>query len=422
MKNPFSYKAGPGFTKNLITLVTGTSIAQSLPVLVSPVLTRIYSPDDFGILAIFMSLSVILGIVANLKYELAVLLPEKDENAANLVSLGLIVSVVLSLLLALFLLLFSDQVITWLNEPRLKGWIYLVPAVVLLIGVYGMLNYFNTRIKKYKSIAFSRVAKSVAMVSVQLVAGFGKMAFGGLILGYAVSHLFGNIKLFRNFISNKRLLNAVNKNGMLSMAKRYKRFPQFTFPATLSNKMATDLTNILISVIFTVTTLGFYSLAMRMLAFPSSLIGTSVGQLYMQEATSEKNKVGKATQSFGAILVRLGLFGLPLFAVIFIFAEPIFGFVFGEEWRVAGTYARYLIPLLYIRFVVSPVSVSLSVFEKQHLSLYVQLGMLIVTLLVFGYAWYMGLAFETFLLVYVITLSVYYLFFLLILFKTVKGK
>ncbi|MCB2221978.1 MAG: oligosaccharide flippase family protein [Bacteroidetes bacterium] len=406
----------------MVTLVTGTSLAQALPVLVSPILTRIYSPDDFGILALFMSVSVILGIVANLKYELAVLLPEKDSDAVNIVSLGLVISFFLSAFLLIILFLFHDSVVVIIGDERLAGWIYLVPPVVFLVGMYGMLNYYNTRVKKYKAIAFSRVVKSVAMVSVQLVAGFGKMAFGGLILGYAISHLFGNFKLFKNFVQDENLRTEISKSGMRRMARRYKRFPIFTFPATLANKMATDLTNILISLIFNVTTLGFYSLGMRMLGFPSSLIGTSIGQLYMQEASNEKERSGKATITFNSVLKKLILVGLPVFTIIFLFAEPIFAFVFGEEWRVAGTYARYLIPLLFIRFVVSPVSVSLSIFEKQHRSLFLQVGMLIVTLLVFGYAWQYKVAFETFLLIYVIVLSVYYLFFLLILFNTVKGK
>ena len=422
MKSLFNLRDRSAFTKNLVTLISGTTLAQALPVVVSPILTRIYSPEDFGILSIFMSMAVILGIVANLKYELAVLLPEKEMDAEIIVLLGILISLAFSLFLLIIIFFFQDTILLILGDQRLSGWLYLVPPVVFLVGLYGMLNYYNTRLKKYKDIAYSKVAKSIAMVLVQLVAGWGKMAYGGLILGYSVANVFGNIRLLKNFIRKRNMNVTFRKSELKRVAQRYKRFPIYTFPATLANQMATDLVNILISLVFNVTTLGFYSLGMRMLGFPSSFIGTSVGQLYMQEAANEKERSGKAVIVFRSVLKKLILIGLPVFSLIFIFAEPVFAFVFGPEWRVAGTYSRYLIPLLFIRFVVSPVSVSLSIFEKQHLSLFLQVGMLIVTLLVFLFAWKFTLLFETFLLVYVVVLSVYYLFFLLILFKTVKGK
>lgn len=408
------------YTKNLLTLVSGTSVAQLLPILISPVLTRIYTPDDFGILAIFMSLSAILGVVAGLRYELAILLPEKDSHAINILALGFVITLILSLISLVVIVFFHDTILFWLNEDRLAGWIYLVPVVVFLLGSYNTLNYYSIRIKKYKDIALSKVFKSVAMMAGQLGLGLLKFGFGGLLIGYAVSHLFGNIQLVKNVVKDKKLLNEISKSGIRQQAIRYKRFPQFTFPASLANQLSTELANILISIIYSVTTLGFYSLAMRMLAVPSSFIGSAVGQLYMQEATEEKHKTGQSVNTFRSTIKKLAFMGFPFFLVIFIFSEDIFAFIFSEEWRVAGTYARYLIPLLYVRFVVSPVSVSLSIYEKQPVSLLLQSGLLSLTLFIFGCSYWFNLEFNVFLLALVSILCIYYLFFLLILFKTVK--
>ncbi|MCF8404800.1 MAG: lipopolysaccharide biosynthesis protein [Bacteroidales bacterium] len=410
------------FTKNLLTLVSGTSIAQLLPILIAPVLTRIYTPDDFGLLALFMSIATILGTVANLRYELAILLPKEDTKAINVLALGVSISLALSILSLLIIILFQSFILQLLEEPRLRGWIYLVPLVVLLIGMYNTLNYYSTRIKKYKDIALSKIFKSVTMVAVQLGLGLVKYGFGGLIIGYAASHLFGNMQLLKNVLREKNLIREITKTEMKQQAIRYKRFPQYTFPASLANQLANELANIFISIIYSVTTLGFYSLAIRMLAVPSSFVGTSIGQLYMQEATEEKHRTGAAVETFKSTLRKLVLMGLPFFLLIFIFAEDVFAFVFSEEWRIAGTYARYLIPLLFVRFVVSPVSINLSIFEKQPLSLILQSGLLFITLVIFGCGYWLKLEFKLLLLILVVSLCFYYLFFLLILFKTAKGN
>jgi len=131
------------FLKNLLTLLTGSVIAQALPILFSPILTRIYTPEDFGLLAVFMSLTSIFGTIANARYEMAVLLPKKETEAINIVSLGTIISTSLSIFLLVFLLFFHDNALVWLKDDRLSTWLYFIPLVVFLIGLFNMLNYYN---------------------------------------------------------------------------------------------------------------------------------------------------------------------------------------------------------------------------------------------------------------------------------------
>lgn len=409
------------FLKNLFTLLTGTTIAQALPILLSPILTRIYTPEDFGVLAIFISLSAIFGTVANLRYELAVLLPEKDEEAMSIVYLGSIISSILTVCLMIFLLFFHDWVIIILKENRLSGWLYFIPFVVFFTGLYNMFNYYNTRIKEYKSIAVSKVFKSVSMMFFQLLFGFINIMKGGLMLGFGTSNLFGNMKLLRNTIKNKELLKSVTSKSIKDAAKKYRKFPYFTFPATLANLLSTEFTNVLISTVFNVSTLGFYSLSYRVLGMPSSIIGGSVGQVFMQEASNERIRTGKADVIFKSVMRKLLYLGVPVFGILFIFSEDLIAFIFGETWRIAGVYSQIMIPLLFMRFIAAPISTSLIVFEQQLTSMFWQFGLLFLSMLSIGLAFILKLDFITFLYIFVSTLVVYYIFLIYLSYKAVKG-
>ncbi len=410
------------FIKNLLTLVSGTAVAQALPILASPILSRLYTPQEFGTLAVFVSIVMIFGTIANGRYEMAVMLPEKDSDALNLLALGVIVSSILSILLLIFILFFHDTIIIWLKNADLKNWIYLLPPVIFLLGLFNMLNYYNIRIKEYKSIAVSKIFKSSGTVVIQLIMGIFKTGYIGLLIGFSFANFFGNIKLLKNSLKDKSLLNEVKLKQIKFLAKRYLRFPKLNMPATLANKLSTELTNILVSTVFNVVTLGLFSFAQKMLSVPSSFIGTSVGDVFMQEAAYEKHKTGKAEKIYRAVLRKLTLIGLIFFGILFFVAEDVFAFVFGEEWRLAGYYAKIMMPLLLVRFIVSPVSVSLSVFEKQHITLFWHLGLFILSMLIIASAFIIKLDFTQFLYIYVGVLTVYYLILLIILQKVVKGE
>jgi len=408
------------FNKNIFTLITGTSLAQILPVAVSPILSRLYSPSDFGVLAIFFSITSIFGTVINGRYELAVILPENDSDAINILALGVLISSVSSSLLLLFVLFFHDTIVIWVGNNDISAWLYVAPFVIFFLGLFNMLNYYSTRKKYYKNIAQSNIIKSTTTVAVQLVFSFFKNGTIGLVGGYSVGHLFGNYRLLKNILAEKESISKIKKEDIIIQAKRYARFPKFTLPASFSNIMAIELTNILISKIFNIATLGFYSLANRVLNVPSSFIGQSISQVYYQEAADEKKKTGKAIKTFKSMVFKLFVVGFPFFFIIFFISEWLFTFVFGVTWASAGTFAKIITPLLFIRFLVSPVSVSLSIFEKQHVSLIWQIGLLIITLSIIGVSLVLKISFIYFLYTYVVILSFYYLILLGILFKLVR--
>jgi O-antigen/teichoic acid export membrane protein len=242
-----------------------------------------------------------------------------------------------------------------------------------------------------------------------------KQGATGLITGQLFSQMLANMKLLKNILKDKDLLSKISKVKIIALAKRYKKFPKYSMWAGLFNNMSMQLTNILITLFYAVSTLGFYSLVQRVLAMPASLVGNSIGQVFFQEASKEKQETGSAQISFNSTLKKLILLGIVPFGVLFFIVEDLFAFVFGEEWRIAGTYAQILIPLFFIRFFVSPLTVMNVIFPKNHIGLYWQIGLLLLHTGILLISSQLNLCFERYLYIMTIIISMYYLLILYII-------
>jgi len=406
------------FSRNVLTLMTGTTIAQSIPIAISPILTRIYTPEDFGVFALFVAITSIFGRIANGRYELAIMLPKKDEDAINIFALGFIIATMLSLFLLLVVVLFQGNIVKLLNNDEIGIWLYFVPITVFFTGLFNILNYFNNRKKQYKDLANANVIKSIVLAITQLSIGFLKQGVSGLISGQIVSQFLANTKLLLNILKDKVLISKISKVKIIALAKRYKDFPKFSMLAIFSNTLSTHLINILISSFYSVATLGFYSLVQKLLGMPSALIGSSIGQVFFQQATKEKQETGKAINSFNSTVKKLIMIGLPSFGILFFIVEDLFAFVFGEEWRVAGMYAKIVIPLFFIRFISSTLSTILIVFEKQKNELLINIILLSTsTFLIFIIN-----DFLSFLYIFSICMTLNYFIFLYYYYKLSKSK
>lgn len=408
------------FSRNVLTLMTGTTIAQAIPIAISPILTRIYTPEDFGIFALFFAFISILGSVANGRYELAIMLPLKDEDAINIFALGFIITLGLTIVLFIIIIIFNDTIVSSLDNDKIRIWLYLVPVSVFFIGIFNILNYFNTRKKEYKNLANAKIIKSIILAIIQLSVGLLKQGAMGLITGQILSQIFANMQLLKNILKNKLLLSHISIKNIWIQAKKYKDFPKFSLWGVLANTLSIQFTNILISSFFSIVTLGFYSLVQKILGMPSSLIGSSIGQVFFQEANEEKQKRGRANETFKKTIKKLIIIGLPIYGVLYFIIEDIFAVVFGEEWRIAGVYAQIVIPLFFIRFVSVAVSTTFSIFNKLKLELLLKVLLLIgiITILFF----FKGKDFEDYLFYFMYYSSFIYLLSLFFAYQFAKNK
>ena len=218
------------FTKNILTLMTGTAIAQAIPIAISPILTRLYTPEDFGVFALFVAIISVLANTANARYELAIMLPKKDEDAINIFALGFIITCLISSLLFFVVLLFNDYFVKLLGNEEIGFWLYFIPITVFFSGLYNILNYFNNRRKCYKDLRNAAILKSIVLAVIQVSIGLVKQGATGLISGQIVSNLFANIKLLNNILKNKVLISKISMAKMIALAKKYKKFPKYSLP------------------------------------------------------------------------------------------------------------------------------------------------------------------------------------------------
>lgn len=410
------FKPKSEFSRNVLTLMTGTTIAQALPIAVSPILTRIYTPENFGVFALFYSIVLIFGVVTTGKYELALVIPEKDEDAINILALGLIINGILSVVLLFFAILFNQEITNWLGNQEISFWLYFAPLLIFLVGFFNLLNYFNIRKKHFGDIATANIIKSIALSVAQLTIGALKSGATGLVTGQIFSQLFANFRLAKNIYNDSDLINSITVKKMAVQGKRFIKFPKFSMLSELINSISHNGLQILIPIFFNIKTLGYYSLVYKILALPMSLIGAAISQVYIQEAASELRETSSIKKSFDHVLIKL-LSLAPIFAAAYFFIGDFFVFAFGSNWAVAGEYAEILLPLFFIRLVSSTLSTTLSVLELQKQSLYINIILLVSTATIVFVAVVMSYDFSFFLRVFSFALAFEYLFFLIYYFS-----
>lgn len=407
------------FNKNVLTLMTGTTIAQAIPIAISPILTRIYTPEDFGVFALFLSILTIIGSIIDGRYHLAILVSKNDDDAINVASLGLSIATCFSILIFILIIFMHKPILKILENSEIGLWLYFMPLVFFAIGLMNVLQYLNIRKKNYTDITKAKIYKSILMVFVQLIFVKIKSGATGLITGYIVSIFFSNYLLSKKILHNFNL-KKIKITNIKILAKRYISFPKFSLTGILMNSLSKNLVDIFIPIFFNLTTLGFYSLAQRLLLVPTVLIGSSISQVFFKEASVEKINTGKSILVFKKTLKKLTIISIPLFSIIFFISEDLFSLIFGETWRISGQYCKYLIPMIAITFIVSAVTPVDTVMEKQKFFLFFNIIYLTAILFIISMAnlW----EFENFLIILSSVTSIIYLIYLFFLNKMAKNE
>lgn len=409
-----------GFSRNVLTLAAGNTIAQSIPLALSPLLTRIYTPKDFGVLGLFLAMTSILGSISNGRYELAIMLPEENEDAINIAALGMVIAMSISVICLIIVILFKAKIADWLGSEEIGVWLYFMPASIILTGLFNVLNYLNSRMKLYKDISKATIYKSVAASVVQLSVGYAKSGATGLISGTIVAQCIANGKLLKNIVS-QQLAHAVSWAKIKSVGKRYIDFPKFSMWGGALNSLSQNIISIFISTTYSIATLGHYTLVQKIFGGTSNIIANSFSQVYFQEASEERRKTGKATNSFMHTLKRLILIGLPLALFLFFCVKYIVIIVFGAEWKDAGVYAQILIPFFFLRFISSPLSITNIIFEKQGLGLASQVIIVLSIAVIIGSSLYFKMPITQLLKSMSVTMSIIYLALLFLYWSVARG-
>jgi len=365
--NPFFKKLHRSeFLRNVGTLMSGTAIAQAIPVLVSPILSRLYTPDDFGILALFMAISIVISVIATGRYELAIMLPENKRDASNVLALSVILTIFTSIITLVLVLILKSTIAGFFDDPGIESWLYFIPLVVFFTGIYNTFNYWSTRHKTFKRNAASRISQSTVMVGTNLGLGFAKYGAVGLVAGYIAGQIVAaTVLAWKSLRNYSELSRDISRHLILANAKKYRNFLRINTPHAFIGSLQDHGIVYVIMAFFNKAILGSYSFAFRLVTAPASLIGASIYQVFYQKATTALQE-GQDIQAMVLRIYRnLFVIGLPIFAILFFFGPPIFSFVFGENWVMAGEIAQIIAPWLFLNFIATPVSCITVIMNKQ---------------------------------------------------------
>lgn len=176
-------KPSTSFAGNVLKLLTGSVFARGLGILVAPILTRLFAPEAFGVAALFASIAGIVGVVACLRYELSIMLPKTDEEAANLLGLSVCIVMIITFIIALIVFFAGEYVAYLLKAPELTKYLWLVPLSILISGILLSLNYWNSRTKHFGRLSMARIVSSTVTQTTKLGFGFAGYVSGGVLIG-----------------------------------------------------------------------------------------------------------------------------------------------------------------------------------------------------------------------------------------------
>ncbi len=379
------------FSRNVLVILTGTVAAQAITILVSPVLTRLYTPADFGVYALFVSITALLGSVICARYELGITLPAEDRQGLALLGVCTLVSFGVALLLVPLTFLFGGVLVQALNEPRLQPWLWLVPATMAVTGFATGARYWLLRRREFRTISTNNVLRSVLAAVFNVVFGLlGWMQFGligGLLLGLFVSALFLAWKIWRESGADIRALRWAD---LREQAVAQRRFPQYSLGSAVVESGAGQVPVFFFSSLFGASTLGWFSLAQRIANLPLTLVAQSVADVFRQQASEIYARDGNCRTLFNRTFAKLFLLSLPAFTLAVWLSPWAFETIFGAAWRESGEYVRYLIPALALRFISNPLGSMFYIAQKQAADLAIQSTLVVVMVGVFVFAGRMG--------------------------------
>lgn len=411
------------FSRNVLTLMTGTTIAQALPIAAAPILTRVYTPDDFGIFALYFSIVSILGVLVAGRYELAIVLPRRRDEAYQLVILSWAISTSVSIFTLFMIWLFESQIALVLDNPVISSWLYWIPLSIFLMGIYQSLYYWFNREKTYENMSRSRVIQSSITSSSQIGFGFiTKLSSFGLILGQVIGQILATLYLIHKFFKQTKGLHTPKKLKKLALAKRYINFPKFLLVSHTMNATCIQLPVIFFSILFTSTVAGYYLLIQRVIGLPMTIVGGAVGDVFRQSASKAYAERGECVIEYNNTLKKLFMVSVIPFGVFILTAPDLFAMFFGENWKDAGKYAQILAPMFFLQFLSSPMSNMYLIAEKQKKDLYLNIILLVFALLPFILAMYLQLSIVTVLFCFSILYSCVYAGNLFITYSFAKGR
>jgi len=360
-------------------MLAGGTVAGQLIALASvPVLSRLYGPEDFGVLAVYASLLAGLVVVVTLRYETAIAVAEDEKEAASLLVLSLTVCLGVSVGSALLLALLGDSIARWTSTPSIRPYLWLVPVSGFAAGIYQSFSFWAIRERKYRRLALTKITQNLWMVVTQIVLGALRGGPLGLVVGDGFKWAGGSSTLVAAaWRKDARLLKGVRRRALIAGARKYWKFPLLSAPSSLANTLGQQLPALIIAGFYGPRVAGSFYLVQKVLAVPVTFVGRAIGDTYIGEFAQRLRTDRSGAQRLYRKLTRLLItVGFPPTIVLAVGGGVLLPWALGSQWHDAGLYLQVVAVMFLAKFVVNPLSHTLVLLQRQGTQLAWDLGRL----------------------------------------------
>ena len=378
------------FVKNVAVLSGGTAMAQLIALFSAPIISRLYEPSDFGILAIYIISASILNVVSALTYERALVLPGEQKQANALLLVCFIALTTITAFAVLLFTLLHDDIAILLDAPQVSFWLLFVPITVFVSGLTLILRNWLIRSKSFKSLAAAGFITAGSTALFKILAGlFWEDKAGGLILATLAGFILSALYLvFMTYRTARPKIRNTTIADLKSIAYEYRKFPLYNSWSNLLNVISQRGITLLFAGLYPPDQLGSYAYAKALLDRPIQLVAQSVNKVYLIKAAQEVNRNKAIISGFMKITAGLAAIGFIPFLIAGLFGNHIFAFVLGEQWFESGRYAQLLSPWLFMLFINRPATGIYTVLQKLELLLYYNILLNISRFSVVFAGWY----------------------------------
>ena len=368
------------FVKNSATLLSANVLSQAITLFFYPLLTRLYSPSDFGLFNLFLSIGGIITLFGTANYHYAIVLPPKEKKAIDCFHIGLFINIVI-FIVCLIALFFTSSIASLFDTPILAKYLYLLPFFVFLSAFWNLLNYWFTRKKQFKNIGSYQVIQSVGTSSLKY--GFGLLGYlgGGLIIGTVVGQLLAVCSsIALAWRKGVKKLFSVDKYGIKVVAKEYANFPKYSLPHSVVNTLGGSMPILLLTPFFLIGDIGYFGMALALAFRPINIISNSLNQVFYQTTAVRVNHDLEILPFFKRFISRTALILVPSFILLYFILPWLTAFLLGHGWSETGEYIRLMLPWLLMSAMVAPISYLADIFEKQQIGLLFEVASILMRL------------------------------------------
>ena len=398
---------------NSFIMVTSSILGQLLLVVSLPIISRLYSPHEFGVFTVFNNIAMLLIPIINARYDLLIINAKSKEEASVLSIISFVIS------LSILVIIFPFLILNIILQGDFLSETILLLLTLFLTSLTNIFTSFLNREKLYRTLAIINFLRIFSMILIQIILGYYKFGEIGLIIGFSFSYILGigiGYKKFKANYSKVSNLNLLKQSFKENLGQLY-----YSTPSILINSLSFSVIVFLTELMYSTKEVGMYGMAIRVLGVPLTVISASLSKIFMQEANKKYIEEGTFRSYLIKYSLLLGFLSIIMYLPFYLIDKELISVILGNQWSESIYIIRLLIPLYVIRLIVSTISLSVIVFKKQALELVFQSIFLLMSILTFIGAYLLKMSFTELLITNSITLLISYCLYYLMILKNSKN-